>query len=252
MYSQITKLEKNCLVCAEQLREMKRSIFAFLFCLPTSFLAVIFFLLLLYNGFVVFNVHVPFPSKPQPEPANFSKANLAGNSLKKLPSSEMYAVKEDTPAVILKTLSPLLQNTAISTTSINHVVSKPKKAREYKAVKRMLRSGDNSKQFSTRIKDFLGNHGCKVRFFMTWISSLKPFGDRELFAIESLFKSHPYACLVIVSNSMDAESGSLVLKPFLDQGFKLIAIKPDFDYIFKDTHAEKWFQSIKERDCQPW
>lgn len=164
----------------------------------------------------------------------------------------MYAVKEDTPSVILKTLLPLLQNPAISMTPINRsVVLKPKKAHGYKAVKRMLRSGDNSKQFSTRIRDFLGNRGCKVRFFMTWISSLKPFGDRELFAIESLFKSHPFACLVIVSNSMDAESGSLVLKPFLDKGFKLIAIKPDFDYIFKDTHAEKWFKGLKKGNVSP-
>lgn len=252
MYHQITKLKQNCFVYVKQLQNIKRSIFASFFCLPTSLLALIFFLLLLYNGFAVFYVHPPFPSKPQPEPANFSKANLARNSLKKLPSSVMYAVKEDTPSVILKTLLPLLQNPAISMTPINHyVVLKPKKAHGYKAVKRMLRSGDNSKQFSTRIRDFLGNRGCKVKFFMTWISSLKPFGDRELFAIESLFKSHPYACLVIVSNSMDAESGSLVLKPFLDKGFKLIAIKPDFDYIFKDTHAEKWFNGLKKGNVSP-
>ncbi|CAK7350636.1 unnamed protein product [Dovyalis caffra] len=252
MYYQITNLKQNCLVYIQHLQNIKRSIFAFLFCLPTSLLALILFLLLFYNGFTVFYVHLPFPSNPQPEPANFSQANLAGNSLKKLPSSVMYAVKEDTPPVILKTLLPLLQNPAISMTPINHsVVFKPKKTHRYKAVKRMLRSGDNSKQFSTRIRDFFGNHGCKVRFFMTWISSLNSFGDRELFAIESLFKSHPNACLVIVSNSMDSESGGLVLKPFFDKGFKLIAIKPDFDHIFKDTHAEKWFNGLKKGNVSP-
>jgi lactosylceramide 4-alpha-galactosyltransferase len=148
MYHQITKLKQNCFVCVKQLQNIKRSINASLFCLPTSLLALIFFLLLLYNGFAVFYIHLPFPSKPQPEPANFSKANLAGNSLKKLPSSVMYAVKEDTPSVILKTLLPLLQNPAISVTPINHsVVLKPKKAHGYKAVKRMLSSGDIQNSF---------------------------------------------------------------------------------------------------------
>ncbi|KAJ6979037.1 hypothetical protein NC653_027257 [Populus alba x Populus x berolinensis] len=108
----------------------------------------------------------------------------------------------------------------------------------------MLRSADNLKRFSTRVREFFGNHGCKVRFFMTWISSLKSF-------VESLFRSHPDACLVIVSNSMDSESGSLVLKPFLDKRFKLIAIKPDFDYLFKDTHAEKWFKGLKKGNVSP-
>ncbi|KAM7469863.1 hypothetical protein LguiA_008046 [Lonicera macranthoides] len=43
-----------------------------------------------------------------------------------------------------------------------------------------------------------------VRFFMTWISPSVSFGDRELFAIETLFKSHPNACLIIVTNSIDS------------------------------------------------
>jgi lactosylceramide 4-alpha-galactosyltransferase len=164
----------------------------------------------------------------------------------------MYAVKEDTPPVILKTLLPLLQNPAITMIPINHsVVFKPNKTHGYEAVKRMLRSADNLKRFSTRVREFFGNHGCKVRFFMTWISSLKSFGDRECFSVESLFRSHPDACLVIVSNSMDSESGSLVLKPFLDKRFKLIAIKPDFDYLFKDTHAEKWFKGLKKGNVSP-
>jgi len=252
MHHHITKLKPNCLVYMQHLQNIKRSIFAFLLCIPTSLLALILFLLLLYNGFTVFYFHLPFPSNPQPEPANFSQGNLAKNSFKKLPASVMYAVKEDTPPVILKTLLPLLQNPAITMIPINHsVVFKPNKTHGYEAVKRMLRSSDNLKRFSTRVREFFGNHGCKVRFFMTWISSLKSFGDREFFAVESLFRSHPDACLVIVSNSMDSESGSLVLKPFLDKRFKLIAIKPDFDYLFKDTHAEKWFKGLKKGNVSP-
>lgn len=86
---------------------------------------------------------------------------------------------------------------------------------------------------------------------MTWISSLESFSNRELFAIASLFKSHPNACLAIVSNSMHSKKGRLFLKPFLNKGFKVIATKPDFDYIFKNTPAEAWFNELSKGNIDP-
>ncbi|KAF2303362.1 hypothetical protein GH714_017393 [Hevea brasiliensis] len=164
----------------------------------------------------------------------------------------MYAVKEDNPPVILKTQLPLLPKPPISMIPINYSsVLRPKNVHKYRAVIKVLRYGAKSKRFSTRIRTFFGSTLCKVRFFMTWISSLESFGDRELFAIESLFKFHPNACLVIVSNSMDSKKGSLFLRPFLDKGFKVIAIKPNFDYIFKNTHAESWFNELNKGDVDP-
>ncbi|GLT75101.1 hypothetical protein SLA2020_468510 [Shorea laevis] len=80
---------------------------------------------------------------------------------------------------------------------------------------------------------------------MTWISSIELFGERELLSIEGLFKSHPNACLLIVSNSLDSRTGRLLLSPFLDKGFKLIALKPDFDSIFENTPAKSWFSGLK-------
>uniref|UniRef100_A0A3N7GJ94 Alpha 1,4-glycosyltransferase domain-containing protein n=1 Tax=Populus trichocarpa TaxID=3694 RepID=A0A3N7GJ94_POPTR len=174
MHHHITKLKPNCLVYMQHLQNIKRSIFAFLLCIPTSLLALILFLLLIYNGFTVFYFHLPFPSNPLPEPANFSQGNLAKNSFKKLPASVMYAVKEDTPPVILKTLLPLLQNPAITMIPINHsVVFKPNKTHGYEAVKRMLRSADNLKRFSTRVREFFGNHGCKDTHAEKWFKGLK-------------------------------------------------------------------------------
>ncbi|KAJ4843782.1 hypothetical protein Tsubulata_017409 [Turnera subulata] len=244
------KVHHQFLVFVQYLFNIKRSLFSFLLCLPTSLLALILFLLLVYNGFTVFYVHLPFPSKIHPEPANFS----AGNSLKKLSSTVMYAVKEENPSVILKTHLPPLQNQSIPVlTTVNHhpLVSRPKKVRRRKSVTKLLRFEADSKQFSARVKGFFVNSVCKVRFFMTWISSLESFGDRELFAIESLFKFHPNACLVIVSNSMDSVHGSLLLKPFVDRGFKVIAAKPDFDYLFKNTCAESWFNSLRKGNVDP-
>lgn len=86
---------------------------------------------------------------------------------------------------------------------------------------------------------------------MTWISPLKAFGERELVSVESLFKSHPEACLVIVSESLDSNTGTKIFKPFMNSGFKIIAIAPDFDYIFKDTHAETWFNKLKQGNVNP-
>ncbi|RHN71917.1 putative glycosyltransferase, DXD sugar-binding, alpha 1,4-glycosyltransferase [Medicago truncatula] len=86
---------------------------------------------------------------------------------------------------------------------------------------------------------------------MTWISPLKAFGDRELLSVESLFKSHPKACLVIVSKSMDSDKGTQILRPFVKNGFRVIAIEPDFNYIFKNTHAESWFNRLIQGNVNP-
>ncbi|KAF2305144.1 hypothetical protein GH714_002044 [Hevea brasiliensis] len=248
----IAQVSQRFLLFLQQLQNFKRSIFALLYCLPTSLLALTLFLLLAYNGSSVFYICLPVPAKSEPEPANFSPENLAGKSLKKLSTSVMCAVKEENPPVILKTHLPLLPKPAISMVPINHSsVLRSKKVHKHEAVIKVLRYGAKSKRFSARIRTFFGSSVCKVRFFMTWISSLKSFGDRELFAIESVFKSHPNACLVIVSDSMDSETGSFFLRPFLDKGFKVIAIKPDFDYIFKNTHAESWFNELSKGSVDP-
>ncbi|XLT38308.1 hypothetical protein HN873_069600 [Arachis hypogaea] len=86
---------------------------------------------------------------------------------------------------------------------------------------------------------------------MTWISPLKAFGVRELLSVESMFKSHREACLVIVSKSMDSDTGTQILNPFVKKGFRVTASAPDFKYIFKGTHAESWFQKLKEGNVNP-
>ncbi|XP_016177634.1 uncharacterized protein LOC107619914 [Arachis ipaensis] len=86
---------------------------------------------------------------------------------------------------------------------------------------------------------------------MTWISPLKAFGVRELLSMESMFKSHREACLVIVSKSMDSDTGTQILNPFVKKGFRVTASAPDFKYIFKGTHAKSWFQKLKEGNVNP-
>ncbi|KAF3451513.1 hypothetical protein FNV43_RR07608 [Rhamnella rubrinervis] len=271
------KLPRHLLLFLHQLQDLKRSVLAFLLCLPTSVFAFVLLLLLVYNGFSAFCIHLPFLAKTSHGPANFSLEIPAGkpvlklpssfassrslsssshslsftSSSSKLPSSVMYVVKEESPRPHLKThLAPLHRHNfsaiPISTASIR----RNRRLRKHKRTHKSLHSLAQSSQFSTRIREFFAGN-CKLRFFMTWISSFKSFGDREFLAIESLFKSHPNACLVIVSNSMDSHKGDQILRPFLDMGFKLMALSPDYDFIFKNTHAEAWFHKLREGYVNP-
>lgn len=245
-----------------QLQDLRRSILAFLPSLPTSLFPLFLLLLLLaYNGFSVFYIHLPFPAKPPPVPADFSPENTAGESMKngfssssKVTSLVMYAMKEEDPPVILKTHLPLLRKTHPSITPITESsVSKQRGVRKYKRKLKSVPSKARSTSFPAMIAEFFAGNStisCKFRFFMTWISS-KSFGDRELLAMESLFKSHPNACLVIVSSSMNSKTGSQFLKPLLDKGFRVMTIDPDFDYVFKNTYAEAWFDRLRKGNVNP-
>ncbi|GFP97393.1 lactosylceramide 4-alpha-galactosyltransferase [Phtheirospermum japonicum] len=94
---------------------------------------------------------------------------------------------------------------------------------------------------------------CKLRFFMTWVSSsVESFGEREIFAVKSLFKSHPNgSCLIIASSSLDSRNGTQILGPLLKKGFKVTAISPDFNYLFKGTPAEEWYNQLMRGNVNP-
>ncbi|KAK8592353.1 hypothetical protein V6N13_062935 [Hibiscus sabdariffa] len=226
----------------------KTSFFGFMFLLPTSLFALSLLLLLAFNGFSVFYIYLPGYLKSSPEPIKLLPENLSGEkTVTKLVSSVMYAVKEENPPDVSKT--HLVQKPNVSMVPS----PRPKQGRSARQILRTLGgSGTKGKGvFATKVESFFQNSKCKPRFFMTWISSTESLSDRELLAIESVFKSHPKACLVIVSNSLDSNKGKSVLKPFLDLGFKLIAVHPDFDYIFNNTYAETWFNRLKKGNVDP-
>ncbi|KAF5762627.1 putative glycosyltransferase, DXD sugar-binding, alpha 1,4-glycosyltransferase [Helianthus annuus] len=109
---------------------------------------------------------------------------------------------------------------------------------------------NSNPKFETRANEFLKD--CKLRFFMTWISSPSIlFGERELLVVEALFKSNPDSCLIIISNNMDSDHGFQLLKPVINLGFRVQAIEPDFHFLFKNTPAESWFGCIQNRKCDP-
>ncbi|RDX83494.1 Lactosylceramide 4-alpha-galactosyltransferase, partial [Mucuna pruriens] len=110
---------------------------------------------------------------------------------------------------------------------------------------KILKSNNLTRQFHARVLGFLGRE-CEVRFFMTWISPAGLFGGRELLSVESIFKTHPKACLIILSRTLDTRHGYRILKPVLDRGFKVQAMAPDLSFLFKRTLAEAWLNELRK------
>ncbi|KAG6691061.1 hypothetical protein I3843_10G046800 [Carya illinoinensis] len=163
--------EPFLLFLLRQLQGLKRYVLAHLLCLPTSLFALILLLLLIYNGFSVFYLHLPFPAKSPAVPANFSPGNTAGESMKKgssfssssysskLAASEMYATKEEKLSVILKTQSPLLRRSRFSILPItNSSISRPRRARKHKRKLKSVPSEARPTPFSARIENFFAGN----------------------------------------------------------------------------------------------
>lgn len=243
------------LLVLHQLHRLRKSVLTILFYIPTPFFALLLLLLLAHNAFSVFWIHFPHhhsPHKPLPLPPP-THTKIPSSSSSSSSSSVFFVVKEETSPLINKTHFPPFLSTE------KFPIRRPKRVKKHKRGLRSLRYSESQfpqlPLFQSRLNAFFSGNSsssCKVRFFMTWISPLKAFGERELLSIESLFKSHPEACLVIVSNSLDSDTGRThILKPFVTNGFRVIAIAPDFNYIFKDTHAETWFNRLMEGNVNP-
>ncbi|KAL7095391.1 hypothetical protein ACP275_10G020900 [Erythranthe tilingii] len=108
-------------------------------------------------------------------------------------------------------------------------------------------SVNSSRRFDSSVREFFesSNNHCKVRIFMTWISPVEFFTEREFFGLESLFQTNPTSCLIILSKTMDSGNGRKLLEPVTDLGFRVRAISPDLWGLVKNTPAESWFDEIK-------
>lgn len=205
----------------------KKSLFSSQFCLSTSVFALLVLLLLSYNSFTIF-YFIPV----------FSMEN-DNETEKKLPTSHLSSLESSFP----------LDHEITHFTSIKKSTNFTQTIRKAKQViKPPSLELDQFiiRTFSKRVRQFFNENSCKFRVFMTWISSIDSFGQREMFTIESLFKFHPHACLLIVSNSMDSNRGTQILRPFLRLHFKVMAVSPDFKFIFKNTMAAHWYEKLEK------
>ncbi|PIN25033.1 Alpha-1,4-N-acetylglucosaminyltransferase [Handroanthus impetiginosus] len=101
------------------------------------------------------------------------------------------------------------------------------------------------RRFDSRVREFFGRNQCKVQIFMTWISPVDSFGEREFFGLESLFHTNPRSCLIILSRTMDSEKGRKILEPLINNGLCVEAMGFDLWGLLKNTPAESWFNDIK-------
>ncbi|CAO2842665.1 unnamed protein product [Amaranthus hypochondriacus] len=208
----------------------KRPLFSSKYCLPTSIVAILVIVLLTYNSFSIFYFNLDFPMENDKEIE------------KKLPCIDVN--------------KQLHTHTLFSKTT--HHISYKKTTKQNLHIKKLAKLIHKSpsfeptnKTFAKRVRLFFNENSCRFRVFMTWISSIKSFQEREKFTIESLFKFHPQACLLIVSNSMGSSKGTQVLEPFLKLKFKVMAISPDFKFIFKNTMADDWYNQLEKGHINP-
>ncbi|KAM1159745.1 hypothetical protein ACFX19_033445 [Malus domestica] len=68
----------------------------------------------------------------------------------------------------------------------------------------------------------------------------KSIGKKEFLALDTLLKSNPQGCLVVVSKSMDSE-----------RGFKILAITPNLPFLVKDMPSESWLEELKSGRKDP-
>ncbi|KAI4312135.1 hypothetical protein MLD38_036981 [Melastoma candidum] len=233
--------------------------------LPTSVLALLLLLLLSYNVLVMFSVDVdvsfsdvqlmslPVAEKQGISPVQGEPESSSTQSSSCSSSGVMCAVKEDDPPDVSEMPPEVLQRVEKFGPPIaESYLRKPRRSRKRRGGRvQGMSFGTQPRVFASRVHSFFQNQTCSVRIFMTWISSAESFGDREVFALESLFRSHRDACLVIISSSLDTELGKRIINPFLDKAYRVICVSPNFEYLFRDTHAETWFRKLIDGKVRP-
>ncbi|XP_051218372.2 uncharacterized protein [Lolium perenne] len=122
-------------------------------------------------------------------------------------------------------------------------------------LKLLVKQTSRTRRFAARAAELFEppspQRPCAGRFFMTWLSPLEQFGRREPLVVETLFRWHPDACLLIASDTMDSAGGSEKLRPFLNRGFRVAAASPDMAYLLGGTPAQEWLGTVRRGEVGP-
>ncbi|MFS8023239.1 putative glycosyltransferase, DXD sugar-binding, alpha 1,4-glycosyltransferase [Helianthus anomalus] len=213
-----------------------------------ALISLIFLFLLSFNGA---SLRIPSLSPPQKlagDPFYSPESRFYNPHLRKSPTSENSPEKLAGDP-FYSPESPFY-NPILRKSLSYHIESENSPENRNKKLLKMLSGFGSSRRddFPARVNEFFHKKNetssCKIRFFMTWISSSNSFNKRSIQSIESVFKSHPKACLLIISNSLDSIKGRQILQPFVEKRFRVTSIAPDFSYLFKNTMAESWFSKL--------
>uniref|UniRef100_A0A0A9EM75 Alpha 1,4-glycosyltransferase domain-containing protein n=1 Tax=Arundo donax TaxID=35708 RepID=A0A0A9EM75_ARUDO len=86
-------------------------------------------------------------------------------------------------------------------------------------------------------------HGkCSMRVFMLWNSPEWSYSLRHQRGLESLFKQHPEACVVMLSETLELK----FFKEFVKEGYKIAVAVPNLDELLESTpthvFASVWYE----------
>lgn len=95
-------------------------------------------------------------------------------------------------------------------------------------------AGIKSSQSSSMIETFLGQESCSLNVFMAWTTSAWGFTARHERVLESLFRFHRNACVVIFSESFELDH----FKSFIKEGYKVIVVRPNLHELLADTPSD--------------
>ncbi|XP_021717185.1 uncharacterized protein At4g19900-like [Chenopodium quinoa] len=116
---------------------------------------------------------------------------------------------------------------------------------------KVLESTPKTRMFEEKLQHYISEKRCRVNIFMTWISSAKFFGKREMFSLESVVKAHPGGCVFIVSRIMASKPGREMIQPLIERGHLILPIAPDFNLLFSGTPANDWLRRLKDGKMDP-
>uniref|UniRef100_A0A7I4DVH9 Alpha 1,4-glycosyltransferase domain-containing protein n=1 Tax=Physcomitrium patens TaxID=3218 RepID=A0A7I4DVH9_PHYPA len=91
--------------------------------------------------------------------------------------------------------------------------------------------GIGSLSFSKFMEDFLGQERCSLNVFMAWTTPAWGFTARHQRVLESLFRFHIDACVVVFSDTFEFNFFST----FLKEGYKVAVVRPNVQELFVDT-----------------
>ncbi|XP_057801272.1 uncharacterized protein LOC131016579 [Salvia miltiorrhiza] len=147
--------------------------------------------------------------------------------------------------IVIISSDSIISNVSLNSDVLMHESSGEDRDHDHHLSRVLHTKSADGEGFNSEITYFFSRNRCRVRLFMTWISPADFFGERELFGLESLFKTNPKGCLIILSNTLDSIHGSKLLQPLIEIGFRVRAISLDLSSLFNDTPAEIWFDQIK-------
>jgi lactosylceramide 4-alpha-galactosyltransferase len=86
----------------------------------------------------------------------------------------------------------------------------------------------------------LSQKQCSINFFMVWSTVASSFSPRDFRSVESVFKHHPLACVVVFSSTLDGQ----VFGSLTNLEYSVIIVPLDVHHLLLGTKAEQWLVGL--------